>query len=169
MPIQPSELPEVEQSPEQAALAAIRAYCGWHVAPTVRETLTVDVPAGTILQLPTRHVKEVHAVTINGADREVRAWSINGLVDIGKFSASVGSVKVDLTHGYEWEQVPDLVAVYGQLAKRAALNAGRVRSQGTGPYQVTYATLEGAPIGGSVAMLGSERDILSRYKLTWGP
>ena len=36
-----------------AVSAAIRSYCGWHVAPIVEETMTLDYDGGGILTLPT--------------------------------------------------------------------------------------------------------------------
>lgn len=161
-------MPDGDLDPGQRAIAAIRAYCGWHVAPVVESDIILDVPDGSILQLPTRKLLEAPTVWVGGSRREVREWSPSGLVDVGPFRSGVGSVRVVMRHGHAWEDIPDVVGVFEQLRKRVAMSPVRARTQDAGPYRVSLALLDGMPIGGNTALMLSEREALDRYRLTWG-
>ena len=45
-----------------AAAEAVRSYCGWHIAPAVEETVTLDGSGGRHLLLPSLHVTEVSEI-----------------------------------------------------------------------------------------------------------
>lgn len=47
---------------------SIREYCGWHLAPSLTETLTgIEVGSGGIVMLPSRYVTAVASVVLHGS------------------------------------------------------------------------------------------------------
>src|SRR5690606_21026274 len=97
--------PFTEKAVESAG-AQIRRLAGWHIAPEVTETLTVDSHGGDRLWLPTRHVVDVLAVrdVTGDAPRELTGWrwSAAGLLEIrGRFPSGFRSVEVELVHGFD--------------------------------------------------------------------
>ena len=61
-------------------IAAIRGYCGWHIAPAYDATFVVDGPGGRVLSLPTLRLNSVVSVTENGTELDADAfeWSHDG-------------------------------------------------------------------------------------------
>lgn len=121
-----------------AACAVIRNHCGWHIAPSVTETLTLDGTGGTILRLPSMHVTEVDTVTNDGADVTTPSWSKNGVIEHYYWTSARRGVEVTLTHGYT--SCPDEVLA---LAKAMAMTGATsralgVKSQTAGPFSVEY-------------------------------
>lgn len=169
---------------KQAALGAIRAYCGWHVAPKVTEELICDGEGRPALQLPTGHVSEVHKVEIKtGAEwSDVTGkvdWSAAGVLVFPRRGGCAGpeavfpdrprSVRVSLTHGYTAEEVPQIASVLSAVSERAAVSALRPTRQRAGPFTVEYGQrADGSNLAG-LALMAHERAILRPYKLIWGP
>ena len=52
----------------RAAQGAVRRHCGWHVAPSVTETLRVDGYGGRTLILPSKHVTAIASVIVGDED-----------------------------------------------------------------------------------------------------
>lgn len=102
-----------------AAVAAVRAEAGWHIAPLRTETLTLYSGGGYYLPLPSRRVVSVTAVrdVSAGTPVAVTGWSVrlNGLYLPGWSWWPHGLVEVDLTHGYA--QTPS--ELYAVIAARA--------------------------------------------------
>src|SRR5690606_21826214 len=48
------------------ATAAIRRYCGWHVAPVVTEEVILDGPGGRLLSFPTLRLVSIGALSEDG-------------------------------------------------------------------------------------------------------
>lgn len=51
-----------------AAQAAIRRYCGWHVAPSVTRTIRLDGHGGDSLLLPSKHVTALSSLKLDGVE-----------------------------------------------------------------------------------------------------
>lgn len=105
--VSPAELSEFPGAPfsdgmVDIAAASVRGDAGWHIAPEVTETLTVDSYGGYLLILPTRRIVGVTAVrdVTNGSTVTVTDWSrqSGGLYRRNGWPAGV--LEVDLTHGY---------------------------------------------------------------------
>lgn len=155
-----------------AANAAVRRACGWHVAPVITETLVLDGRGGTRLLLPSLRVSAVTRVLNDGVDvtARVRFSRSAGVLTLGSgWSTDVGSIEVTLEHGHPIEDVPDVAALIVTLTKRAAAaGAAAVAQQSVGSASVRYAVgADGAPI--SLPLLASEKEILAPYTLTWEP
>lgn len=162
-----------------AASAAVRAYCGWHVAPTVSETLILDGPGGHVVALPTMHVVSLLALRervgqpyvnpIPTVDKATYEWSSFGeLRRSGGFWTSLyRALEVDLEHGFPtgstaWGIAHSLVV---SVAARAILSpvSGVVREQ-TLVSSITYGQSYAGVSGGSTLM-PHETAALSPYRL----
>lgn len=134
----------------EAASAAVRRYCRWHVAPVIEETITLDGSGGKVLQLPSMRVVDVIELKIGGflVPPDQYAWSEVGLVelhgDLGcwcRFPKRYRSVEVTLQHGFD--TAPDLSALASQIARFAlASPMGRTREQ-AGQVAVSWGTAQG--------------------------
>lgn len=154
---------------KKAAQNAVRRYCGWHVAPELDETLVLDSHGGRILMLPSRHVNSVTGVKVEGAElaQDAYDWSEAGLIQLrsGHWPDHPRAVEVALNHGYPPEEVPEILELIRNLAKRARTQPG-VASQSVNGASVSYLTAGGAPLG--LQLLQIEKEQLDPYKLTWG-
>ena len=153
-----------------AANRAIRAYCGWHVAPVISETLTLDGSGGDTLLLPSLRVRELERVTSDGVDvtELVRASARAGMLEIdGSWSRKLSGIEVTLQHGFDADEVPDIATLILNVAKRAGSGQSLIASQSVNGASVSYLTAGGAPL--SVPLLQIEKDALDPYRLTWGP
>lgn len=154
-----------------AANAAVRRECGWHVAPVITETLTLDGRGGPTLLLPSQRVVAVTSAKNDGEDvtSRVRFSRSAGILTLASgWSTDVGSIEITLIHGFPVEDVPDVAALIVTLTKRAAAaGAGNIAQQAIGPASARYsADRDGAPL--NIRLLQSEKDSLAPFKLTWG-
>lgn len=141
------------------AQAAIRRYCGWHIAPEVTETITLDGSGSRSLWLPSLYVTDIASVTVEGIVKDVDDydWSTNGYVSsrFGTWSIRPRQIVVEFTHGYD--DIPDdLIGVAVAMAGRAAASPAGPKRQTVGPFSVEW---------DSPGPLQHERDILDQYKL----
>ena len=159
-----------------AAEASIRAYCGWHVAPVLTETVIVSPRhRSPDLYLPTTHLVNVEKVELLSRptgewielEPDVYEWDEIGLLRRhGCWPCRLRSVRVTMTHGYEPEEVPDVLAIVDAIEKRSRMNLGGVASQSVNGASVSYQTAGGAPL--SVPLLQIEKQALAPYKLGLG-
>lgn len=147
-----------------AASAAVRRFCGWHIAPVVTDALVLDGPGGSSLLLPTLELVELVSVAVNGAQLDAAAleWSADGIVR-GNWPARFRSVAVTMRHG--WEATPaDLEAIVCMVAGRHALTpTGAIREQ-AGSNSVAP-TLVAPNAAGGVVLMQHEQDALAGYQL----
>jgi hypothetical protein len=139
-------------SPEivDAAVAYVRMQAGWHIAPVVAETFTVDAPAGPHLFLPTMQLVSVTAVRLltdtTGVGQTVTNWYPyptqqfkSGRVTHRWSWPWYGILQVDVTHGYS--RCPDdLLPVIAQVALEFKRNraVGQVRQESVGSVSASY-------------------------------
>lgn len=145
--------------------AAIRRYCGWHIAPSVTETVIVDGTGSRHLWLPTLHATAISEVKSDGAVMDVLSldWSASGYVEsrCDRFSCRPRGVEVTMTHGYV--DIPaDIVGVAVGIADRMRATGG-VRREAAGAVSLDFATFNGAL--GSIALMQTETDLLNAYRL----
>lgn len=158
------------------AEALVRAYCGWHVAPSTREVLAVDGERGwgSVL-LPTMYVTALHSVTIGDdvLEASTYTWSPAGILRLAYgsplpwsdyYAASYAqqplqNITADVTHGYD-EWPPEVAGVIDALAVRAQATPSQYVQVG----QVRVATgPDGQPLGAGLAQ--GDRAVLDRYRL----
>lgn len=153
-------------NPVQAAQAAIRAFCGWHVAPVLKETLVLDGTGTDTLLLPTMRIVNLLSVKVNGRNvtDQVR-WSEAGMLENVWFPKQFRAVEVTLQHGFDPTALTDVAGVIERAAKRFATDP-TIRSQSVGGASVTYG---GTASGGLSHLLTlDEQAALAPYRLTWG-
>lgn len=130
--LQPADLDDFAGAPFSDALVlaageSIRSGAGWHIAPSVTETVTVDSTFGPFLFLPTLFLTAVTAVRdVTDPDNPVTldGWSSAPTVRFRagclrrNWSWPCGVLEVDIVHGYD--MCPsDLMAVAAQLCREA--------------------------------------------------
>lgn len=153
----------VDQAAWKAACSAVRAFCGWHIAPSHTEAITLDGPGSSILRLPSLKVTDVASITNDGTVVTDPEWSEAGMVR-GCWSGKFRSVTVTLTHGYEL--CPDEVL---QVVKDMTSAASRVglASMTAGPF-ATSPTTAGAEAG-AVGVSSEQAKRLAPYRLSSRP
>ena len=155
------------QAALDAATAAVRAYCGWHVTPEVTETVTVDVEGCTVL-LPSLYVTDVTEVRAEGevVDAAGYEWSAAGILRVHA-KRGFRTLEVTMTHGYA--EAPDVAEVVLRAAARSTAVNGSdgaafpLKSVQVGQVSEGYA-VPTSWAGGS-ALTDEDRAVLDRYKL----
>lgn len=135
-------------------VAEVRAFCGWHIAPEVTETVTLDGPNSSILVLPTLHLVDLVSITNDGTAVTDPEWSRTGMVRGYWWSWKFRSVVAEITHGYD-EWPTDLLAVMTELASAGSGALSGVKAITSGAHQVTFET----------SMSRAQSDVLGRYQL----
>ncbi|ROZ89008.1 hypothetical protein [Gordonia sp. OPL2] len=142
IPEDDDRLADLDLGELEAVCDAIRNWCGWHVAPEVTETLTLDQIGHRVLTLPSLHVTEVAAVT----DADGRAITDFEWRDIGQLKRRNGwpvgyrAVKVTLTHGFATVP-PEIVSVAIHMLEEradAADHAGNIKTAQLDGAAITY-------------------------------
>jgi hypothetical protein len=100
-----------------AVVADVRGVCGWHIAPEVTETLTVDGPNSSVLILPTLRLVDVVSVLNDGTAVVDPEWSTSGMVRTYCWTWKYRGVVAEITHGFE-EWPEDLLAAMYEMATR---------------------------------------------------
>lgn len=137
------------------AEAAVRTYCGWHIAPSRKQTVRLRSEWSSTLILPSLHVTDVAAVVVDGTvvDPTTYDWYDSGVVTAlrcGHFGN--GPVLVTFTHGYA-DPPRDVAAAVQALARSAIDNPKALKSFTRGPFSESYGDA------------GDQFGALDRYKL----
>lgn len=155
------------------ATAAVRRYCGWHIAPAYTETLVVDGPGGHVLTLPTLHVTALGPVVESGTTlveytgaeaSGVYEWSALGNVrrTCGRWTDHYRAISVTMTHGYE--SAPDVAQIIMQVVAQALSSPMGATREQAGQLSVSWATT--APgVSGGLSLLQRDLDVLNLYRL----
>lgn len=139
--------PGLEPELVLAAAAQVRGICGWHIAPSLTETVKLPWERRGRYVLPSLRVTAVTSVTVNGT-AVAFDWSPNGQLQIaptfgsfglpsangpGLWTGGLRGVAVTFTHGYA--VCPDDVRQV-VLSRAGRLGSERVRSEArtSGPY-----------------------------------
>jgi hypothetical protein len=120
----------------KAAAESVRRDAGWHIAPQVQQTVTVEAQGGTLI-LPSLHVVNVHSISDGDGNKlGVRVFSLtNGGVLHGDFPS--GPLKVVFTHGYS-ECPAELLPVVAERAHTYQQDH-RVSQEQSGAEMIAYA------------------------------
>lgn len=141
--------------------AAIRAYCGWHVAPVTKCVFTGHGD-GALLMLPAMGLTEIYSLAVDGEYPDYE-WHDDGMVRLksGCFPKSWRSVVCTYEAGYEGM---DLAQAVAQIASNAIVAAPGVSSEHAGNISISY-NKTGDGITGGVSLLDRDRALLAPYKL----
>jgi hypothetical protein len=148
------------------AEALVRAYCGWHIAPSradVEETLRGD--GGAPLLLRSLYVTAVASVVDDGTTLALTddyIWSQNGVIRRAGYWGT-GDVVVTYTHGYD-EPPAEVTAIVQAVAQRAVNNPGSSVRRQVGQVSDTYSQT-GFNQSIPLALLDAEKAILDHYRI----
>lgn len=135
----PADLEEFRGAPfsattVNAAASQVRKIAGWHIAPSITATVTLDHDGSSVLYLRSLYVTDVVSVRdVSGStprDLTGWRWSQDGMIE-GHFPAGFRSVEVTFTHGYK-ECPEDLLPVIASRTQR------RVMQESLGSRSVSY-------------------------------
>lgn len=144
------------------AVAQVRARAGWHIAPLRTETLRVTSWGNADLMLPSMRVLSVTAVRFGAVT--YTGYTVTPFSVYRPGGWPVGTLEVDLTHGYE-ECPPELlglVASYVSTAQSSA-QASTVSRITVGAVSTDFRD----PSGGGASGLLSD-PVLDRYTIPAG-
>ncbi|WP_433661078.1 hypothetical protein ACQPW1_02040 [Nocardia sp. CA-128927] len=149
------------------ANALVRDWCGWHIAPTLTETLILDGSGDRVQMVPTLRLLDLHSVTENDRPIDLAKirWSPTGyLRRTIAWTTRERGIRIEITHG--WPTPPPLlVGVVLGIAKRAKdTPASAVRARTAGPFSEQLTVSADGSIGG-VALTQVERDLLADYRI----
>ena len=147
-----------------AASAAIRAYCGWHVAPVLDCSITLDGEAGDIW-LPTNALASVTSATVGGEDVTVTGSNRRGRVRLEHKTCGLGNVAIDYVAGYDVAACPDLMGVVVQrVMASVAMTTYGVSQETAGGVSISYSGSALSDLG-SAFLPDSVKAALSTYRL----
>ena len=149
------------------ACAAVRDYCGWHIAPSITQTVTTRGNGQRDLLLPTMYLTDVSAATNDGVPVTVTEWDEVGVVrfpDWPAWSTTMRGVTVTITHGYD--SCPEALAgAIRSMAARGVTGLGVTRSQ-VGQVSRQYAS---GAADGALGATEAELAIIRRYRIPAAP
>ncbi|SUA72662.1 Uncharacterised protein [Nocardia otitidiscaviarum] len=160
----------LEQARLDGVIGDIRDYCGWHIAPTATETITLDGSGAAVVQVPTLRLSAVASVAENGVviPATEYEWSEDGTLrrlPLGRcWTNRYRSVVVECTHGYA--EVPAPIVSVVLDATSSALS-GPVGSGGELPETMGPFTFGGTK--GAGAFTAAQLRVLDRYKVNPRP
>ncbi|MDO4791843.1 MAG: hypothetical protein Q3999_05110 [Buchananella hordeovulneris] len=126
----------------EAATAAIRAICGWHVAPVLTETQVLDGTGGALMYVHSGHIRSVTSLVVDGVQLvEGRdfGWSQLGMIELyggRRFPRRFRSVSITLEHGHD--QAPDLTGLVLQKVLAALASPMGATSEQAGQMAVRW-------------------------------
>lgn len=148
------------------AEALVRAFCGWHIAPSRDDEATV-IPSGSgRIFLRSLLVTDVATVTQNSDPLTVDedfTWESNGIISRATGYWSVDPVTVEFSHGYD-EPPAEVTAIVQAIAQRAVSNPGSLVRTQDGPFSDTFSQT-GFNQSLPMALLDAEKEVLRPYRL----
>lgn len=157
-----------------AATAAVRNYCGWHVAPSeacfvsarAHDLRMIYSGSDVIIQLPAMFVSAVDAVTVGGVEAEDFSIETNGLLRL--YDCCVPSRKtvitVSYTAGLPEELAGAVMELIGHRVTHGLAQSYGVQSEAAGGVSITYSAnwINSAWV---TALPDDNREVLTPYRL----
>lgn len=150
-----------------AVSAAIRDYCGWHVAPTLQCGLTTQVDTRVIM-LPAKLVTSIESITVD--DESLPAndfeWKRSGAIRLSlhpRKRGRWGAYEIAYHAGLDASASP-LAQVAAQIALNNLVSTPGVRSESVGQVSMSYNLLSDG-VSGGVQLLNRDRSLLRQYRL----
>ena len=157
------------------ASAAIRRYCGWHIAPLIEDVYTLDYDGGSIVTLQTLRLVDVLALKV--WDHEYSAeelaslkWSHNGEIAFphpgrGMYpGAGFRAINVAMQHGFDLDAVADVKQIVQQVVGNAIASPMGATKEQAGQVAISWSTT--APgVSGGISLLERDYAVLNQYKL----
>lgn len=150
-----------------AVSAAVRDYCGWHVAPNLHCELMTQVDTRVVM-LPAKFVSAIDDIEVSeehlaASDYE---WKRSGAVRLSRCPAARGrwqAYRIEYDAGLD-----SSITSLGQIAAQIALNnlmaAPGIRNESVGQVSVSYSQMtEG--VSGGVQLLERDKAMLAPYRI----
>ena len=153
-------IPDLFDGVDPGVQALIRAYCGWHVAPVITETVTVDGPGKDVLCLPTLHLLDLVDV-LNDTTPVQPEWSQAGFARRVCWTGKLRGITATLTHGYD-DCPLEVVAAGRRLTQTASMATGS-------SIRVGAVSISGGQVDSSSGIDPYCSAILDRYRLPGRP
>jgi hypothetical protein len=156
----PQDHPETQRALD-AALARARRYCGWHVTPAIRESITLDYFRSNphVLEIPTLKIVSLESITVDGepVDLSDVQQVAPGLLTRKRCWAD-GETVVELTHGYSAAEAQDWREAVLAMIDTASQSIGT-----GGAGALTSKTVDNVTYSWSSAQIGATA--LDLYKI----
>lgn len=131
----------------EAASAAIRNYCGWHLYPslpcklkmTMQDRRITRTGVDLLIQLPAKFVSSVEGVTVGGNAYEY-SFETNGILrvyDVGCYGRRT-HVVVEYTAGLPDGMMGTINELAAHMSTRALASSGGVTNETAGGVSITY-------------------------------
>lgn len=159
-----------------AASAAVRSYCGWHIAPALSCTLTERLLAGNgrvkrsgpdlLIQLPATLVTAVTSVTVDGAEHDDYDLAPNGILrlfDVGCMTRKA-QITVSYTAGLSDAMLDGLKELIAGRVIHALAQPYGVQSESAGGVSITYSS-SWAASASATALPDDNRTTLDAYRV----
>ena len=156
-----------------AVSAAVRCFCGWHVAPNIECYCETNGP-GRMITLPTLMMTDLISVDEHGETLDVDdiEWLPSGLVRKPPsmcwhhpgWHPKWRSVHVTYMSGYDTSMVPDLAAIVAQIASNNLAAPGGIRSERAGNVEIAYNSMASG-VSGGITLLSRDMAMLASYRL----
>lgn len=134
-------LDPIEDERLAQAQALVRAFCGWHIAPSRTETVTLRGYGQRRIFLPSLYVTDVASVTVEGSAYTVDldyTWTEQGVLRrLGGWWTADEDIVVEFTHGYAAPPA-EVTGVVQAVALRLIGSPANIAQVG----QVRYATAD---------------------------
>ena len=167
------------------AVASVRRFCGWHVAPVLTQTAILDGPGGPLLTLPTQKLLAITALSEDdqALDLTTLKWSLRGQVEkrvqtplpisyfgTGRYTHrtylpwnfwtdQLSGISVTMQHGYTAEEAPDFTEVIYSVADRMSQGQTSGTLVSVGPFRWSEDKTAGS------AFTATEHSILEKFRL----
>lgn len=151
------------------ATEAVRDYCGWRVAKPKTETLTLPSRGGRSIFLPTLHVNDITAVTVDG--RTLTAdefdWDESGILErvSGRWPRGRRAVTVTLNHGYAACPGGISQAISAAVARGVLVPAGGIASETAIGQSIVYSRMSAGGLVAGAMFVADELERLDRHRL----
>jgi len=153
-----------------AAEKTVRDFAGWHIAPVLTQTLTLNGSGERSLLLPTLRVKAIAAASNAGVELDPTAleWSEDGrirLPDGQRWTDRLRGVRITLEHGIDDASL--VIETISQIAARAELSPTGATREKAGMVELTP-TMVAPNAAGGVVLMEHEKVQLAPYQIRAG-
>lgn len=146
------------------ATAAIRRYCGWHIAGLAEQEFTGDCDGSGLIVVPSMRVVSLVSLTVHGVELDVDdvEWSHNGEIQVPSCAPGFRAVTVTVEHGFE--SAPDVKQIIQQVVAVAISSPFGATREQAGQVAMQWATT--APgVSGGLSLLDRDFQTLDLYRL----
>ena len=159
----------------EAASAAIRNYCGWHLYPsapcelkaTMQDRRVTFVGHDILLQLPAKYVTEVSSVTVGGKAYEY-TFEVNGTLrvyDVDDYSLKrYSEVAVEYVAGLPEGLMAAVRELVAHRITHALVSSNGVTSETAGGVSITY-NANWVNSSRATALPDDNKEVLAPYRL----